>query len=190
MRSCNNPASVADFSRKSSCSDSNDLIQKIFWDNYTFIAFSKNFNMDFLIIMRCAFIFATSFTVINATVAHRLNKMDENGKGFVSGDSDRRIALKSADIPDAGTINYHIHTVPVHHFARHGLCRQEEGRKYFYKAIKTKLCQIKETFAANLVEDLCRHRGSFLDKRAAELFDIDGDGMVTHFEKRFYEFNT
>ncbi|XP_045178971.2 uncharacterized protein LOC123538737 [Mercenaria mercenaria] len=74
----------------------------------------------------------------------------------------------------------------VHHYARHGLCRTFAGKRYLYKAMKTKLCGMKLSFTANLVIDLCRHRNIMLDKWVAELFDIDGDGYISHFEKNFY----
>ncbi|XP_053385969.1 uncharacterized protein LOC123539168 [Mercenaria mercenaria] len=144
-----------------------------------------------LYIVRYVFIFSTSFTIVKSAVAHRLRNMNENGKDLTSKDTDMFITLKSADSMDVHTINHNIHAVPVHHFARHRLCRHEEGRKYFYRAINSKLCEITGMFAANLVEHLCRLRGSFLDKWVSELFDMDGDGMVTHFEKRYYdELNT
>lgn len=40
---------------------------------------------------------------------------------------------------------------PVRHFARHGLCRNKEGKQNFYNAMKSKLCQINgKTFFMNV----------------------------------------
>ncbi|XP_045179874.2 uncharacterized protein LOC123539374 [Mercenaria mercenaria] len=127
----------------------------------------------------------TSYRKVHAAAAYRLSDTYEKVGDYIS--NDRAITLKSAESPDLDILNHYIHTVPVHHFARHGLCRHEEGRQYFYRAMKSKLCQIQDTFVSDLVENLCRHRGSSLDKWVSELFDIDGDGMVNHFENQFYK---
>ncbi|XP_053385943.1 uncharacterized protein LOC123538912 isoform X1 [Mercenaria mercenaria] len=85
-------------------------------------------------------------------------------------------------------IGHSMHRTSIHHYARHGLCRNFEGQKKLYKALKTKLCNTKLSFIAGLVIDLCRRRDSMLDKWVKELFDIDGDGFVTHHEKQFYNY--
>ncbi|XP_045179418.2 uncharacterized protein LOC123539019 [Mercenaria mercenaria] len=74
----------------------------------------------------------------------------------------------------------------VYHYARHGLCRTFKGKHYLYKAMKTKLCGMKRSFVASFVIDLCRHKNRLLDKWVAELFDIDEDGYITHFERNIY----
>ncbi|XP_060587711.1 uncharacterized protein LOC132743197 [Ruditapes philippinarum] len=75
----------------------------------------------------------------------------------------------------------------VHHFARHGLCRTLTGKRLLYKALKTKLCAMTRMFAQNIVMDLCRHRNRMLDLWVAEVFDLNDDGFISHFERHLYD---
>ncbi|XP_060567508.1 uncharacterized protein LOC132726246 [Ruditapes philippinarum] len=134
-------------------------------------------------IVRIAFLLVISIAIVNAAVANRLDEDLFNDK------NDGSITLKSADSSFDYKVDHQMYTIPLRHFARHGLCRNKRDKQYFYKALKGKLCQIKEMFVATFVEDLCKHRGSFLDKWVSELFDVDGDGMITHHEKRLYKIN-
>ncbi|XP_060587713.1 uncharacterized protein LOC132743198 [Ruditapes philippinarum] len=80
-----------------------------------------------------------------------------------------------------------MHHTSIHHYAMHGLCRNFEGKKKLYKAMKTKLCQMKLSFIAEFVLDLCRGKHALLTNWVGELFDIDGDGYITHFEKHSFD---
>ncbi|XP_060567502.1 uncharacterized protein LOC132726243 [Ruditapes philippinarum] len=77
--------------------------------------------------------------------------------------------------------------VSIHHYSRHGLCKSFKGKKKLYKAMKTKLCLTKLSFTAEFVMDLCSQKHGMLEKWVAALFDIDGDGYITHFEKQLYD---
>ncbi|XP_045179591.2 uncharacterized protein LOC123539159 [Mercenaria mercenaria] len=87
-------------------------------------------------------------------------------------------------------IGHSTHRTSIHHFSRHGLCSKFEGKRKLYKALKTKFCNTKLSFTAGFVVDLCRRRDGMLDKWVGELFDIDGDGFVTHHEKNIYNYIT
>ncbi|XP_045179601.2 uncharacterized protein LOC123539169 [Mercenaria mercenaria] len=74
----------------------------------------------------------------------------------------------------------------VKQYARFGLCRDFDGQKYFYNAMKTKFCSLPLLFTANHVIGLCRKRDFMLDKWVSELFDFDGDGYISHLERTYY----
>ncbi|XP_060567503.1 uncharacterized protein LOC132726245 [Ruditapes philippinarum] len=80
-----------------------------------------------------------------------------------------------------------MHRAPIHHYARHGLCRTFNGKKKLYKALKFKFCRTKISYTASFVIELCRRRDGMLDELVRELFDVDGDGYVTHYEKQLYD---
>ncbi|XP_060587710.1 uncharacterized protein LOC132743196 [Ruditapes philippinarum] len=75
----------------------------------------------------------------------------------------------------------------VNHYARHALCRTFKGKQHLYKAMKKKICGMTLSFIASLVIDLCRHKNAMLDTWVAGLFDVDGNGQITHFERNMYE---
>ncbi|XP_060594159.1 uncharacterized protein LOC132748573 [Ruditapes philippinarum] len=77
----------------------------------------------------------------------------------------------------------------VHHYARHALCRTFKGKQHLYKAMKKKICGMTLSFIASLVIDLCHHRHTMLDTWVAGLFDVDGDGQISHFERNMYKDN-
>ncbi|XP_045178808.2 uncharacterized protein LOC123538641 isoform X2 [Mercenaria mercenaria] len=64
--------------------------------------------------------------------------------------------------------------VSIKQFARQELCKDFDGNKYFYNAMKTKFCSLTLTFTANHVLSLCRKRDFMLDNWVSELFDFDG----------------
>ncbi|XP_060567510.1 uncharacterized protein LOC132726248 [Ruditapes philippinarum] len=78
------------------------------------------------------------------------------------------------------------HHPTVRHFARHGLCSNYEGKRTLYIAMKAKVCDISLSTIQSVVLDLCRHKNHMLDKWVEELFDIDGNGYISHFEKHLY----
>ncbi|XP_060567509.1 uncharacterized protein LOC132726247 [Ruditapes philippinarum] len=77
--------------------------------------------------------------------------------------------------------------ITVRHYAKHELCKNFDGKKYFYKAIKTTFCSLTSTFTAKHVFDLCRNHDYMLVKWVSALFDFDGDGYITHLERTYYE---
>ncbi|KAL4217299.1 hypothetical protein ACF0H5_023750 [Mactra antiquata] len=97
------------------------------------------------------------------------------------------LRMKSSRMfPFVDTAN-HRHLASVDHFARHGLCNHSKGKQHFYQALKSALCEIKDSFAASMVEDLCKEKERYmLNKWIGELFDTDGDGYITHYERTQY----
>ncbi|XP_060587714.1 uncharacterized protein LOC132743199 [Ruditapes philippinarum] len=87
---------------------------------------------------------------------------------------------------DTGIGDFKTHQPTVRHFARHGLCRNYEGKQTLYIAMKAKVCDISLSTIQSVVLDLCRHKNHMLDKWVEELFDIDGNGYISHFEKHLY----
>ncbi|XP_045178945.2 uncharacterized protein LOC123538714 [Mercenaria mercenaria] len=85
---------------------------------------------------------------------------------------------------------YRSHLIPVKRYAIHKICRTFEGKQYLYRTMKSKFCGIGLTFTSHFVMDLCRsqHR-RLLIKWVKELFDIDRDGYISHYEKNLYLFD-
>ncbi|XP_052761224.1 uncharacterized protein LOC128203738 [Mya arenaria] len=71
----------------------------------------------------------------------------------------------------------------VHHFARHGLCSHTNGKVRFYKALGKHFQNISATMIIYFVLDLCERKDEMLDSWVKEIFDKDGDGFISHFEK-------
>ncbi|WAR10635.1 hypothetical protein MAR_035711 [Mya arenaria] len=74
----------------------------------------------------------------------------------------------------------------VHNFARHGLCRHRFGKVRFFKALGKYFLNISDDMKITFILDICKRRDHMLTKWVEELFDIDGDGYITHFEKDIY----
>ncbi|KAL4217297.1 hypothetical protein ACF0H5_023748 [Mactra antiquata] len=92
------------------------------------------------------------------------------------------------DTPNIGAsrVSADLHFTTVHHFARHGLCNHYNGQRRFYMVMKSKVCGLKPAFIANYVLTLCKERKPTLDDWVSELFDLDGDGVLSHREKNQY----
>lgn len=104
-------------------------------------------------------------------------------------DNSTSVVVSAADFPRIEPIyeTSHHHT-SIHHYGRHGLCRNFEGQKNLYKAFKTKFCNTRLSFTADLVIELCIRKDEMLDRWVSELFDLDGDGFITHHEKQYYSY--
>lgn len=76
--------------------------------------------------------------------------------------------------------------ITVERFAKHVLCKDFDGKKRFYMALKSKFCSLKWNFTAKHALDLCSEGGFLLNKWVAELYDLDEDGFISHHEKTFY----
>ncbi|XP_045178595.2 uncharacterized protein LOC123538504 [Mercenaria mercenaria] len=97
------------------------------------------------------------------------------------------LGLSIKDTKTNGNAYNHDKITLVHHFARHALCRNIEGKARFYTAMKSKLCNSNSKFIAHLIDDICSSNNSHLDNWVAELFDLNEDGFVDHFERHFYK---
>ncbi|XP_052814105.1 uncharacterized protein LOC128241185 [Mya arenaria] len=74
----------------------------------------------------------------------------------------------------------------VHHFATHGLCNHNLGKVRFFKALRNHFHDISDALKISFVLDLCKRRDQMLIKWVQEIFDKDGDGHITLFEKKIY----
>lgn len=133
--------------------------------------------------------------------------IEENGlkdkEGVLNLDGNLGLLLEDTDTTSIRTSQQHNHHISLKHFARHGLCGNSRGKTRFYLALKSKFCQTTGTFVYQLVEDLCgdiancKHSrrqedeecGKNLYRWVAEIFDLNGDKHVDHFERHFYDHN-
>ncbi|WAR10632.1 hypothetical protein MAR_035708 [Mya arenaria] len=74
----------------------------------------------------------------------------------------------------------------VHHFATHSLCNHNQGKVRFFKALRNHFHNISDAMKISFVLDLCKRRDQMLIKWVQEIFDKDGDGHITLFEKEIY----
>ncbi|XP_052259261.1 uncharacterized protein LOC127863690 [Dreissena polymorpha] len=79
------------------------------------------------------------------------------------------------------------HKTTVHHFARHGLCAHIQGKMKFFKALQKHFIGISDHMRVNFIMDICSHKDEMLDLWVKEIFDMDGDGYISHFEKGLYD---
>ncbi|WAR10637.1 hypothetical protein MAR_035713 [Mya arenaria] len=71
----------------------------------------------------------------------------------------------------------------VHHFARHGLCNHSFGKVRFFRALKKHFHNISDDLKIAFILDICKRRDQMLTKWVQEIFDKDGDGYISHFER-------
>ncbi|WAR00162.1 hypothetical protein MAR_024534 [Mya arenaria] len=71
----------------------------------------------------------------------------------------------------------------VHHFARHGLCNHSFGKVRFFRALQKHFHNISDDMKIAFVLDICKRRDHMLTKWVQEIFDKDGDGYISHFER-------
>ncbi|KAH3691142.1 uncharacterized protein LOC127863695 isoform X2 [Dreissena polymorpha] len=76
----------------------------------------------------------------------------------------------------------------VYHFARHGLCNHVHGKIKFYRAFEQHFVNISDDMKIQFILDICERRDHMLDKWVKELFDINNDGYISHFEKQRIEY--
>ncbi|WAR14469.1 hypothetical protein MAR_004574 [Mya arenaria] len=74
----------------------------------------------------------------------------------------------------------------VHHFARHSLCNHRFGKVRFYRALQKHFHNISDDMKITFVLDICKRRDHMLTKWVQEIFDKDGDGYITHFEREIF----
>ncbi|KAH3748427.1 hypothetical protein DPMN_182872 [Dreissena polymorpha] len=79
------------------------------------------------------------------------------------------------------------HRTKVHHFARHGLCNHMPGKLKFYKALQNHFHHISDHMKIVFIMDICSRKDKMLNHWVKEIFDRDGDGYISHFEKELYD---
>ncbi|XP_052821407.1 uncharacterized protein LOC128246911 [Mya arenaria] len=107
------------------------------------------------------------------TVAGRALKSKVSGEEHMQNDGVDRIMRKYSG-------------PSVHHFARHGLCYHRFGKVRFYRALQKHFHNISGDMKITFVLDICKRRDHMLTKWVQEIFDKDGDGYITHFEREIY----
>ncbi|XP_060569065.1 uncharacterized protein LOC132727543 [Ruditapes philippinarum] len=128
-----------------------------------------------------------SINIVISTIVLAVNGIVLRADGFVLSEKDNSAELSNTDYSkDTMIADFNKPPTSIRHFARHGLCNSYEGKRNMYAAMKTKLCNISLSMIQSVVLDLCRRKNHMLDKWVEELFDIDGNGYISHFEKHFY----
>ncbi|XP_052812545.1 uncharacterized protein LOC128240093 [Mya arenaria] len=74
----------------------------------------------------------------------------------------------------------------VHHFAKHGLCNHSFGKIRFFRALQKHFHNISDDMKIAFVLDVCKRGDQMLTKWVQEIFDRDGDGYISHFERDIY----
>ncbi|XP_052812550.1 uncharacterized protein LOC128240095 [Mya arenaria] len=72
------------------------------------------------------------------------------------------------------------------HFSEHALCNNIRGKVMFLTALDDYFHNISDTMRINFILDLCARRDAMLIKWVKEVFDKDGDGSISHFERIYY----
>ncbi|XP_052812544.1 uncharacterized protein LOC128240092 [Mya arenaria] len=85
-----------------------------------------------------------------------------------------------------GDRHHHYHRITLKHFSEHALCSNTPGTITFLKALEDYFLNISDTMRVNFILDLCSRRGDMLIGWVREIFDKDGDGYISHFERIFY----
>lgn len=130
---------------------------------------------------------ATMVSIYKIIIAVEACVLFAHGFSIVLNDQN---SVKLSELDNSGYSRDHtFYQTSVHHFARHGLCGSHAAQRHFYQALKTQLCNMKWQFIANFVKDLCREKHFILDRWASELFDIDGNGFISHYEKHLYRYD-
>ncbi|KAH3691146.1 hypothetical protein DPMN_191287 [Dreissena polymorpha] len=63
------------------------------------------------------------------------------------------------------------------------------GKLKFYKALQNHFHRISDHMKINYYMDICARKDEMLDHWVKEIFDRDGDGYISHFEKELYDHN-
>lgn len=130
------------------------------------------------------------------------NDAGEEDDAFIQLEDGFGFLLQDKESSGFRNLQHHSHLTPIRHFARHGLCRNRKGKARFYMALKSKLCSTQGAFIFQLVEDLCADcKGEWeISKKdecgknlyfwVSELFDLNGDKYIDHYERHIYDQQT
>ncbi|WAR10633.1 hypothetical protein MAR_035709 [Mya arenaria] len=69
-------------------------------------------------------------------------------------------------------------------FARHGLCNHRFGKVRFFMALQKHFHMISDDMKIAFILDICKRRDHMLTMWVEEIFDNDGDGFITRFERQ------
>ncbi|XP_052821409.1 uncharacterized protein LOC128246913 [Mya arenaria] len=81
----------------------------------------------------------------------------------------------------------HHHKITLKHFSEHTLCKNIRGKIKFLTALDDYFQNISDNMRINFVIDLCSRRDDMLIDWVKEIFDKDGDGYISHFERIYYD---
>ncbi|XP_052796461.1 uncharacterized protein LOC128228939 [Mya arenaria] len=84
--------------------------------------------------------------------------------------------------------HHHYQRITLKHFSEHALCRNTRGKITFLTALEDYFQNISETLRVNFILELCSRRDDMLIDWVKEIFDKDGDGYISHFERIFYNY--
>ncbi|XP_052821410.1 uncharacterized protein LOC128246914 [Mya arenaria] len=82
---------------------------------------------------------------------------------------------------------HHSNKKSLKHFSEHSLCNDTRGIIKFLTALDDHFQNISETMRVNFILDLCSRRDNMLIDWVKEIFDKDGDGYISHFERVYYD---
>ncbi|WAR10638.1 hypothetical protein MAR_035714 [Mya arenaria] len=127
-----------------------------------------------MVVYNMGFIPMLILTLLVVTVAGRALKSNVSGEEHMQNDG---VIMRAED----GLRQYR--GPAVHHFARHGLCNHSFGKVRFFRALEKHFHHISDDMKISFVLDICERRDEMLTKWVQEIFDKDGDGYISHFER-------